>query len=51
MNKRSITKHNGLVQASYRLSLNETRIVLYALSSVNPLANDYPLEYEIKLRQ
>jgi len=50
MNKHSVTKHNGLIQAGYRLSLNEARIVLYGISLINPLAEDFPLEYQIDIK-
>lgn len=50
MKNYSVTKHNGLIQAGYRLSLNEARIVLYGLSLINPMAKDFPLEYEIDIK-
>lgn len=50
-NKKLVTKHNNLIQAGYRLSLNEIRIVLYGLSLVNPLTEDFPLEYHIDVKK
>jgi plasmid replication initiation protein len=40
-----ITKSNSLINASYRLSMNELRIILYGLSAINPMSDDFPLEY------
>lgn len=51
MGSNSVTKHNELIQAGYRLSLNETRIVLYGISLINPLAKDFPLEYEVNVKK
>lgn len=34
--KNSVTKHNTLVTASYRLNLNEQRLILLAISKINP---------------
>jgi len=51
MNKSSVTKHNELIQAGYRLSLNEARIVLYGVSLINPLAKDFPLKYRIDIKE
>ena len=50
MEKR-ITKSNSIVNASYRLSLNELRIVLYGLSNINPRAEEFPLEHKINVRE
>lgn len=47
--KQVVTKHNGLIQAGYRLSLNEIRIVLYGISLINPLAKKFPLSYRIDI--
>ena len=43
----SITKSNALINASYRLSLNEMRVVMYGLSLINPLGDEFPIAYEI----
>jgi len=48
MERQSVTKHNELIQAGYRLSLNEMRIVLYGLSLINPVSEEFPLEYQIE---
>jgi len=47
----SITKSNALVNASYRLSLNEMRVVMYGLSLINPLTEDFPTAYEIDIKR
>lgn len=44
MNKK-ITKSNSLINSSYRLSLNELRIVLFGLSAINPMDAEFPLEH------
>lgn len=46
----SITKSNALIEAGYRLSLTEMQIVLYGISLVNPVANDFPLQYRIDIK-
>ena len=51
MNDKSITKYNGLIEASYRLSLNEARIVFYGISLINPINNEFPLEYKIDIKR
>jgi len=51
MNKPSITKHNQLIQAGYRLTLNETRILQYGISLINPVLDEFPLEYEINIKK
>ena len=40
-----ITKANCLINACYRFSLNELRIVLYGLSAIDPTSDEFPLEY------
>ena len=50
LTNRSITKRNELIESSYRLSLNEARIVLYGLSLINPLSKQFPLEYKIDVK-
>ena len=44
-----ITKSNSLINASYRLSLNELRIVLYGLSFINPLEKEFKLGHRFSL--
>jgi len=51
MERQSVTKHNELIQASYRLTLNEMRIVLYGISLINPLSKEFPLEYQIDIKK
>lgn len=49
--KHKITKSNSLINASYRLSLNELRIVLYGLSFVNPLEGKFPLSHRFSIKE
>lgn len=51
MEGKQITKSNALVEASYRLSLNEIRIVLYGISLINPLSDEFPMSYEVEIKQ
>jgi len=51
MDTKSVTKYNGLIEASYRLSLNEARIVLYGISLINPLAKEFPLEFKVDIKR
>jgi len=51
MGKKSVTKHNELVKAGYRLTLNEARIILYGISLINPLAEEFPLNYKIDIKK
>lgn len=50
MEKR-ITKSNAIINSSYRLSLNELRIVLYGLSHIDPRAKEFPLDHKINIRE
>lgn len=50
-NKNSITKHNALITACYRLSLTEMQIVVYGASLINPLKEDFPLKYKINISE
>jgi plasmid replication initiation protein len=47
----TVTKHNSLIKASYRLSTMEIRIVLYGLSLLNPTSNDFPIQYKIDVKK
>jgi plasmid replication initiation protein len=51
METKKITKSNSLVEASYRLSLNEIRIVLYGISLINSVSNEFPMSYEIDVQK
>jgi len=51
MTNNSVTKFNGLIDASYRLSLNEARIVFYGISLINPLSKEFPLEFKIDIKR
>jgi plasmid replication initiation protein len=50
MEKR-ITKSNALINSSYRLSLNELRIVLYGLSHIDPISDGFPLFYRVNVKE
>ena len=50
MSNLSITKHNELIESSYRLTLTEARIVFYGLSLVNPTAKDFNYEFKIEIK-
>jgi len=51
MNGKKITKSNAIINSSYRLSLNELRIVLFGLSKINPYSDDFPLFHKINIRE
>jgi len=51
MEKKRITKSNAIINSSYRLSLNELRIILYGLSHINPLSDEFPLFHRIKIKE
>lgn len=46
----TITKHNELIQSSYRLTLTEARIIFYGLSLVNPTAKDFNYQFRIDIK-
>ena len=50
-----MTKSNGLIEASYRLTLNEARILFYGISLINPISDPisdgFPLEYRIDIKK
>lgn len=50
MEKR-ITKSNAIINASYRFSLNELRILLYGLSQIDPRSNEFPMFHRIHIRE
>lgn len=51
MPKQIITKHNALIEASYRLSLTEMQIILYGTSLINPKSEEFPLSYKIEVNK
>ena len=51
MDNKLVTKYNGLIEASYRLSLNEARIVLYGISLINPVSKEFPLEFKVDVKR
>jgi len=46
-----ITKSNAIINSSYRLSMNELRIVLYGLSHIDPTADEFPLFHRINIKE
>lgn len=51
MDNNKITKSNAIINSSYRLSLNELRIVLFGLSNINPKSNDFPLSHRVNVKE
>jgi plasmid replication initiation protein len=51
MENLKITKSNAIINSSYRLSLNELRIVLYGLSRINPTSNEFPLFHRVNVKE
>lgn len=49
--KLTVTKHNDLITASYRLTLTEMQIILYGASLINPIADEFPRTYEIDIKR
>lgn len=45
-----VTKHNELIESSYRLTLTEARIIFYGLSLVNPTAKDFNYQFRIDIK-
>lgn len=45
-----VTKHNELIESSYRLTLMEARIIFYGLSLVNPTAKDFNYQFKIDIK-
>lgn len=44
-----VSKDNALINASYRLSLTEMQIVLYGIGLINPIQQNFPLNYRIDI--
>lgn len=51
MMEKKITKSNVLINASYRFSLNELRILLYGLSHIDPRSNEFPMFHRIHIKE
>ena len=51
MDKLSVVKSNELIKACFRLELNETRLLYYAIAKANPMENPYGWKdyYEIRV--
>lgn len=45
-----VTKHNELIESSYRLTLTEARIIFYGLSLVNPTAKAFNYQFKIDIK-
>lgn len=50
MSSNLVTKHNELIESSYRLTLTEARIIFYGLSLVNPTAKDFNYQFRIDIK-
>ena len=50
VNSKRITKSNAIVNASYRFSLNELRILLYGLSHIDPRSDDFPMFHRVRVK-
>ena len=50
MTSKRITKSNAIVNASYRFSLNELRILLYGLSHIDPRDDDFPMFHRVRVK-
>ena len=50
VNSKRITKSNAIVNASYRFSLNELRILLYGLSHIDPRAEEFPMFHRVRVK-
>lgn len=51
MLSKKITKSNALINSSYRLSLNELRLVLFGLSHIDPRSDDFPMFHRVKIKE
>ncbi|WP_440617646.1 replication initiation protein [Cysteiniphilum sp. 6C5] len=46
-----VTKSNDLIDANYSFSLNEYRILMYAVSYVNPMTKEFPYILDINVKE
>lgn len=46
-----VTKSNDLINANYSFSLNEYRILMYAVSCVNPMNKEFPSVLDINVKE
>lgn len=51
MSDLKVTKSNALVNSSYRLSLNEQRLVIYGLSKIDPTSKEFPLSNRVHITE
>jgi len=51
MTKEIATKANALIEASYRFELLEMQIILYGVSLVNPVSQEFPTSYIIDVNR
>lgn len=45
-----VSKSNAVINAGYRLSLNEQRVVLYGISLINPMSKEFQIKNTIDIR-
>ena len=46
-----ITKSNDLIQASFKFTLNEYRILMYAVSCINPMSDEFPRRLNVDVKK
>jgi len=46
-----ITKSNELIQANFKFTLNEYRILMYAVSCINPMSDEFPRRLNIDVKK
>jgi len=51
MLEKTIIKSNNLITSHFNFSMTEYRILLYAISLVNPLDKDFPQEFKINIKE
>lgn len=50
-NQHLITKSNDLISANFNFTLNEYRILMYAVSCVNPMGGGFPRTFHINVKK
>ena len=51
MDNEIITKSNDLIQANFKFTLNEYRILMYAVSCINPMSDEFPRHLNIDVKK
>ena len=46
-----VTKSNDLINANFNFTLNEYRILMYAVSCVNPMNKEFPFVLDINVKE